>query len=531
METKKQVYDQDVELFLNIAKVVTMVGSTARSYLSETYAGLCKRGGVHTTLPLPITVHDFRSLVLNPYNRNSLVSLLPQPSIWQRPNRHAIASISQLVAIALLVCRQTRIPEKAKWLSTSNAVAEKYNSSPCNGKTDCLFACINLWSDDWDHTKGLTKANKNSIWTCVVSITVMSSPGNVVCSYSDVIAAGPSKLDDHKMDHNEVIPLLLEEMANMQSTFTEKTYFSSGMKGWFHVYPQLVYVLCDQPAKRAISGLLGGNSSNHACFGYSLNPKLLVKSFAACPSCFECLKRGVRMPDNCPVCYAWELPSKRNHKLLYTNNSKPFKLSMAFLIESWTIAWQKLTTGHSKSHVKQFLNSACVNSQEVGRLFLAYESGLPMPYTPHFWTSCELDDFIEAPMHLTMGVVKAVSNLIHNWAAAIGQEDRFTKSLAGLLQLFREFCRVENYRLSSYKSNSEKHFSGWVADTFRSWLKLMPWFYSIVADQAFEWNPFIPETYEYHSWTVDTLKSFLTTRGRKGVSGLRKAELISIVEE
>ena len=45
------------------------------------------------------------------------------------------------------------------------------------------------------------------------------------------------------------------------------------------------------------------------------------------------------------------------------------------------------------------------------------------PIYPVFWDLCEIDDSIKAPMHITMGVLKAVSNLIHDWAHGIGQED------------------------------------------------------------------------------------------------------------
>ena len=351
--TVQNVQDEDIHLFLTIAKLLTVIGSASRRYLAESYVGLCRRARVDTSIPLPITLEDFRSQVLNTSNKNSLASLLPRPSIQQLPNRHALASLSQLIATALMICTNHAIPEKAYRIAASKKVTSRYKQSPAATHNRCLYVCINLWFDDWDHTKGLTKANKTAVWTGVASLIIFSNPKDVLCTYSDVFATGPSKLDDVKMGHYELLPLMCHEILNMKESRDETQYYSSRLRKWVNIFPEVGYVMCDQPAKRSMSGMLEGNSNNHSCFGYSLQPKKMQKNFPACAVCFGKMERKCLLPGNCPSCYAWSLPNGGSRDILYTDGTRPFQIKFPALKIVWKESWKMLQDAARATHLSK----------------------------------------------------------------------------------------------------------------------------------------------------------------------------------
>jgi len=132
------------------------------------------------------------------------------------------------------------------------------------------------------------------------------------------------------------------------------------------------------------------------------------------------------------------------------------------------------------------------------------------PSYPTLWKICSLDDLIETPMHLAMGVIKAVSKLVHIWAGKIGKAKILTEHMKGWISIMMKHCRVNAHRLAMY--SSENKFPGWVADTFRTWNKLMPWFYSCLSQTSFEHTPFQPPNLDWKKWTKPILASFLKSR-------------------
>jgi hypothetical protein len=71
--------------------------------------------------------------------------------------------------------------------------------------------------------------------------------------------------------------------------------------------------VCDQPAKRGLCGLKGGNGKYHACFGYSINYATLQKAFPACVECRAILFDSNDAPPTCPHCHAWTLLTHDQH--------------------------------------------------------------------------------------------------------------------------------------------------------------------------------------------------------------------------
>jgi len=149
------------------------------------------------------------------------------------------------------------------------------------------------------------------------------------------------------------------------------------------------------------------------------------------------------------------------------------------------------------------------------------------PLHPALWDICEMDDFIETPMHLSMGVIKAVSKLIHEYASKIGVASQLTDHMSGWITIMTKFCRVNSYRFASY--SSENKFPGWVADTFRTWCKLMPWFYLCFHLESFQPKKFIVPNNNWKDWKKPTIEDYLRSRGIPIARGMKKAELLDLL--
>ena len=170
-----------------------------------------------------------------------------------------------------------------------------------------LIALIICWFDDWDASTCLTKANKNSIFTgvnTVVFVTVVS--GKVYSSYTNVSCVGRKR-----SNHQPILDLMLIDIKDMTNGVTSNQMLSSMDNCWYKVYPAFLYLLADQPARRGLCGMLGGNSTLHACFGYSINFDSLKKPFPACKHCASLLFKNIN-PITCNKCSFWELPDSPN---------------------------------------------------------------------------------------------------------------------------------------------------------------------------------------------------------------------------
>ena len=150
------------------------------------------------------------------------------------------------------------------------------------------------------------------------------------------------------------------------------------------------------------------------------------------------------------------------------------------------------------------------------------------PPSPSFWQLCDLDDFIETPMHLAMGVIKSVSKLIHVWATKIGKGKILTDHLCGWILIMMKHCRVDSHRMAMY--SSENKFPGWVADTFRTWCKLMPWLYSVLSHPEFEQVIYEPLHDDWKKWNKTNVQKFLKSRQIPYTYNAKINELKEIVQ-
>ena len=158
---------------------------------------------------------------------------------------------------------------------------------------------------------------------------------------------------------------MLIDIKDMTNGVTSNQMLSSMDNRWYKVYPAFLYLLADQPARRGLCGMLGGNSTLHACFGYSINFDSLKKPFPACKHCASLLFKNIN-PITYNKCSFWELPVNPNQmQLQYTGELHPGlstkietlhqlnncggKLSFSLFRRVWRECYEDFTSSSSTS--------------------------------------------------------------------------------------------------------------------------------------------------------------------------------------
>ena len=465
---------------------------------------------------------------------HSLAVLMPCPQIVKCTSQHAYITLSSFLQHGLL------FPSGEKGNNKYQPVIKSYYAqkviSICKNKILhefhllSLIALIICWFDDWDASTCLTKANKNSIFTgvnTVVFVTVVS--GKVYSSYTNVSCVGRKR-----SNHQPILDSMPIDIKDMQNRATSNQMLSSMDNRWYKVYPAFLYLLADQPARRGLCGMLGGNSTLHACFGYSINFDSLKKPFPACKHCASLLFKNIN-PITCNKCSFWELPDSPNQmQLQYTEELHPGlltkietlhklnncggKLSFSLFKKVWRECYEDFTSSSLTSrrtvlsNMKKKLLLICMNKETLDAFISSLIAENTLPKFPVLWNYIHMDQMVEATMHLSAGVIKSIAELVHDWAHKFGNNKQLTDHMEGCIGLFSKFSSINSYWLAPYSKSNK--FPGWIADTFRTWNKLMPWLYSCIRFQKFGFCDYVPVG-NVTKWKKADCSKFLLSRGFK----------------
>ena len=300
----------DFILFLEMAQLVTKIGSLDREQFCRILSMYKKHSYSHHCLPLPTTLTRCCRIVLRNDCAYSLLKLLPLPSVIDDNKGHTYITLLSFLQHALL------FPSKPKNNNNNQALLKSVYATkiisqckvliPGNMYSTSLIALIICWFDDWDASTALMKANKNSVFSGVNTVIFVTTSGEYYGSYTNVTCVGKKQ-----GNHQSVINEMLLDLNKMETKKNAKTLFSVIDNTWYTVQPAFLYLIADQPARRGLCGMLAGNSKLHPCFGYSMHILALSKPFAACKTCKKSLFEDV-LPLSCKSCLCWELPSRNN---------------------------------------------------------------------------------------------------------------------------------------------------------------------------------------------------------------------------
>lgn len=569
----------DVYLFLSIARLVTRMG-TVNSSLLSTVLLMLGRNRDESKLPIPLSTPELSSIILNRSRKFSLISLLPLPFVHQLGKLNACISLNEILAHSIGFAESSsvinekfqKIIECPKSKRVLQAGKELITDHSCTYSVLLIF-----WFDGWDAASSLTKANKNPIWSGVITMIFVDHNDNLVTVATRLMSVGPGK-----GDHTPVLEKLKNDYYDMRKERDAQSYYCNLSRSWKKLLPSLLFLWCDQPEKRQICGLLGGNSNNGPCFGVSCNFQKLRKTIEACHQCRLLLtaysKDSGKTPFDhtlCNYCWQWELPNdsslmKYTHPIHdsfpvgifpgYKLNSQAGLVDTFLLKSAWTHAYTAFVTDKwTSQQVKNYLGLLLINDKTIQILLnngnrvvmLNYANRAncdvldditkteilddfnqnplmyKLPPHPPMWDFVELDDLLEVPMHM-MGIVKAVSKLVHKWSQKVGCRHILVSHLNVLIHMHQRFCRIGRHPFAQYSKDNK--FPGWVSDTFRTWYKLMPWLYQCVCLPEFKFIPYQEPETPWRQWNKTVCSSYCSARGVTGAASMLISELKQIIQ-
>ena len=238
---------------------------------------------------LPITGADMRQSYL--VGKRSITSNLPRPTIFLIDN-HSYASVKECIAHFLAVGKLPHpIPREESSSCTSisdshAAVAAQKRAYSANDDVNAENVITLLgvqWSDAFDPNSSI-KSNRGAVW--IKTVTFVSQLYE--CNKPDdtfVISIG-LKNSNHDAIENKFISELTELNSGINNLF-----FSSQLQRNIRIHFEIIASLGDQPERREINYLAGGNSKFGARYLYAANMEELMDVLPPCETCLTKLQK------------------------------------------------------------------------------------------------------------------------------------------------------------------------------------------------------------------------------------------------
>ena len=335
---------------------------------------------------------------------------------------------------------------------------------------DKFVTFYTTFSDGFDPTVSLVKANRHGVWTLQVSF--MKSPDAKEFGNTYVMS-----LSGKSEDHEEVLSLLDHEMQDFRIGKCPPLHHG-GLKRV--VRPMLLPLLhhADQPERRETYGTKLGKGSNHARWRYCFNYEQIGHLLPSCNTCRAIVSERCVMGKDvdvtalvvCDKCSSWEFLGKTD--LLRCEPPKNFpsdmiptngylnpmeltvdKLKFAAITTHRNVSTAQWTVTSARAYLSFFCMSTKIsdriidNALNVRLMNQMREENHPVLETierhmasnpdkhrlaklPSVWHSGRpMHSYPDSPMHLFSGVVKAVMGLSLNVLAAQNKKESFMKVL------------------------------------------------------------------------------------------------------
>ena len=547
----RSITPASVNLFLEYAILILQCGSTTRGVLSSVVTQLlhASNNNLVCNLHLPISIDNQRAMILDKHYVTSLSNTLPILKPMQQSNGDAFFDFYQFICYAL--CFATA-PKADHWSFQLTSTPYAQQQIATNTHSTATTVLVQFWMDDWDANSSLQKLNKHSVFSCVCTIYIIDKVScKLVGMYSNLLAVG-KKQNSHTKFYDNV----KHGIHTFHTTIQQRQHYCHVLRQATYVMPIIFLNICDQPARREALNLLRGNSNLHACFGYACHYTNFAKQFPACNDCVLALTQNQLIPL-CHVCHNWTLPS--------TETSYQYKEPLLDLPQQALLPSVRqinthgipLTTTIIKAVWKECLdalnnNTITVNdavaqlqlicldastielfidrwrNQKILSMIFDIDEHVdsqlqdniedmllstPSEFEDFCWSPaldwCSLEAWVETPMHIQSGVVKAVCGIVFHWAKERGHESTLLTFMNTALTSLRTYSNVRRLRLATYNAA----MAGWVGDTCRSMCFLFPWIYQFLSENMFHFVPYTPPTTSFELWTKPICVQFLKSRG------------------
>lgn len=266
--------------------------------------------------PLPCTVSGFHSRILDVSNSNSLVSILPIPHPVTLPDGHGYTPLCNILEHALMLKKfKPKETKDPKWQSIASSQKFKafITTLPiCKHVTSIRWLAVRLlvWTDGWDTLTGC-KSNRSPMHTGTVTLLFVDVQTELVVG----ISTYPNMVGPGKIDHGPVFQRFREDIMQFEQDDENRIFASRHFSSNDMIHTKVMFIIQNQPERRQVSCLLGGNSILHPLFGVSCNFSQLAVLFPACDDCLTNLDVYISRKDwsippmmqECSTCLGWSL--------------------------------------------------------------------------------------------------------------------------------------------------------------------------------------------------------------------------------
>ena len=247
----------------------------------------------HSNFILPTSYAELRNTYLR--GKNSMLQRIPQVPVkthGKGKDMHSHVSVEQCLKHFLLF-GGTGISNLYK----SQYVSSFFESSRCQKLVDQCLKDINkenptlifpvvLFSDDFDPSVSLVKANNKAIWMYSMTFKTQSTTHTDI-SHTYILAIG-----NKGSNHIPILNLIEQEIKSIQNGSSPLMFH--GSLGKF-VRPIIIPILrhADQPERRSINMLKLGKETNHARWKYSLDIKQCHSKIPSCEKCSSLIQENI----------------------------------------------------------------------------------------------------------------------------------------------------------------------------------------------------------------------------------------------
>jgi len=187
--------------------------------------------------------------------------------------------------------------------------------------------------------------------------------------------------------------------------------------------------------------------------------------------------------------------------------------------------------------IRQALDPASVDFEDLAdrqRYLTIYRDQKQInrkPEYPAIWDLTEIDYITETPMHLAMGVQKAVLRTTLSYGAGRGRQTEFVNRCTPLLKKLKSL-NVDTLPILTFK---DEKFGGYVAENYRAITMILPWLSRILEEESMQPTEDVepPDQSEkpYAKWNGKECKAWMAQRGIRGLSSVPAAEAKQMVRD
>ena len=257
-----------------------------RSVIEFTNRKHSSKGGNHliSYLPteIPTTVEKLRSTYA--IGQHSLINNLPCPLV-KEIQKHAYVSLREMIQHFLAI-NTTNSNKGVNFTKNFANICDRAKKTHPFASTYVVIEILE-WSDDFDPNH--LKNNRGSVWIKTITLRALvvndcERSYQLEKEQTFAVALGP-KGDSHE-EVEQDLPIELNSLC-----LSQNVYFYEGTKSMVPVYAEFSVSLQDQPERRSANYLLGGNSTMHGRWGYSVDTVALSSVLPSCDFCWEILNK------------------------------------------------------------------------------------------------------------------------------------------------------------------------------------------------------------------------------------------------